>query len=129
MSKYRHISLLLVIFTIAVTCSYSQSEGLPAEESKIPKLFKRITDFTNTLTASELDALELALARFEDSTSTQVLVVMVSSVGGEAIEEFALRTAEANQIGQKQRDNGVLLLIAKDDRRSALKLDTVSRVC
>ncbi len=122
MSKYRHISLLLVIFTIAVTCSYSQPERFLTEESKIPKLFKRITDFTNTLTASELATIESELARFEDSTSTQVLVVMVSSVGGEAIEEFALRTAEANQIGQKQRDNGVLLLIAKDDRKIRIEV-------
>lgn len=92
-----------------------------SQDAKIPKLFTRATDFTGTLSAQELSSLESDLARFEDSTSTQVVVVMIPTTGGQDIESFALRTAEANRIGQKGKDNGVLLLIAKDDR--ALRIE------
>ncbi|MBI5475054.1 MAG: TPM domain-containing protein [Ignavibacteriae bacterium] len=114
-SKTKHIMLACLVGMFLFSLGYAQ-------EAKIPKLFKRITDFTNTLAASEIDALEADLARFEDSTSTQILVVMIPTVGGEAIEEFALHTAESNQIGQKERDNGALLLIAKDDRKMRIEV-------
>jgi uncharacterized protein len=93
-----------------------------SQEAKIPKLLKRATDFTNTLSAQELNALEADLARFEDSTSNQLVVVIIPTTGGEDIESFALRTAEANRIGQKGKDNGILLLIAKDDRKMRIEV-------
>lgn len=88
-----------------------------AQEAKIPLVTERVTDFTNTLTPDEIRELESSLARFEDTTSTQIVVVMLPTIGGESIEDFALRTAEANRIGRKGKDNGVLLLIAKEDRQ------------
>ncbi|MER3523066.1 MAG: hypothetical protein C4326_03125 [Ignavibacteria bacterium] len=98
-----------------------QSTGR-AEEVKIPKLLKRVTDFTNTLSPPQLADLEQTLARFEDTTSTQIAVVMIPTLGDESIEDFALRTAELNGIGQKKKDNGVLLLIAKDDRQMRIEV-------
>jgi uncharacterized protein len=111
----RFVFLGLLIICCVANIAYSQ-------DAKIPKLFKRATDFTNTLTAQELNALEADLARFEDSTSNQLVVVMIATTGGEDIEGFALRTAEANRIGQKGKDNGVLLLIAKDDRKMRIEV-------
>jgi uncharacterized protein len=98
------------------------SGAASSQEAKIPKLLKRATDFTNTLSAQELNALEADLARFEDSTSNQLVVVIIPTTGGEDIEGFALRTAEANRIGQKGKDNGILLLIAKDDRKMRIEV-------
>jgi uncharacterized protein len=93
-----------------------------AQEVKIPKLFRRVTDFTNTLSTAEVAELERSLAQFEDTTSTQIVVVMLPTIGGESIEDFALRTAELNGVGQKKKDNGVLLLIAKDDRQMRIEV-------
>lgn len=93
-----------------------------AQEVRIPLVTERVTDFTNTLTPQEIRELESSLARFEDTTSTQLVVVMLPTIGGESIEDFALRTAEANRIGRKGKDNGVLLLIAKEDRQMRIEV-------
>lgn len=93
-----------------------------AQEVKIPKLLMRATDFTNTLSREQLAALEADLARFEDTTSTQVVFVMIPTLGNEQLEDYSLRTAEANAIGQKKLSNGVLLLIAKDDRKIRIEV-------
>lgn len=90
--------------------------GLPGQENSITKLTQRVTDVTGTLSQAEIRTLENHLAIFEDSTSTQIVVVLLGSVAGESIEDVSMRIAEQNKIGSKGRDNGVLLLIAKDDR-------------
>ena len=86
------------------------------------QLTRRVTDLTQTLTPSEVTALETKLKSFEDSTSTQVVVVMVSSIGESTIEEAALQVAEVNGIGRKGKDNGVLLFVAKDDRQMRIEV-------
>ncbi len=110
----------LVIIGCALLLGLAGKIG--AQEAKVPKLFQRVTDFTYTLSPAEVEELERSLARFEDTTSNQIVVVMVATLGGESIEDFALRTAEVNGIGQKQKDNGVLLLIAKDDRQIRIEV-------
>ncbi len=112
--------LAIIACTLALLVSTAGEAG--AQEVKVPMLFRRVTDFTNTLTAAEIDELESSLARFEDTTSNQIAVVVLSTLGGESIEDFALRTAEVNGVGQKKRDNGVLLLIAKDDRQMRIEV-------
>lgn len=77
---------------------------------------QRCTDLTETLRPEELRALNDKLRRFEEETSNQIVVLMVRTAGEESIEQYALRAAEANKLGRKGRDNGVLLLVAKDDR-------------
>lgn len=112
--------LAIIAWTLSLVVALAGE--IVAQEVKVPKLFRRVTDFTNTLSAAEVDELERSLARFEDTTSNQIAVVMISTLGGESIEDFALRTAELNGIGQKKRDNGVLLLIAKDDRQMRIEV-------
>ena len=92
------------------------------QESEVPNLTRRVTDLSNTLTSAELDALEQRLATFEQATSSQVVVVMLPELGRESIEDVSIRLAERNLIGQKGRDNGVLLLIAKNDRRVRIEV-------
>ena len=111
----------LCFFLLIVAVVYIETAAF-AQEVKIPKLHRRSTDFTNTLTSQELDALETDLVRFEDSTSTQLVVVMIATLGAESIEDFSLRTVEANRVGQKERDNGVLLLVVKDDRKIRIEV-------
>ena len=83
----------------------------------MPQLHEHVTDFTNTLQFSEWRSLETELKLFEDSTSTQIAVVMIQSLKGDDIADYSLKIAEANKIGSKGKDNGLVLLIAKDDKK------------
>jgi uncharacterized protein len=87
-----------------------------------PVVGQRCTDLTGTLAPAELRALNDKLRRFEDSTSNQLVVLMVATTGEDPIENYALKAAEVNKIGRKGRDNGVLLLIAKDDRTMRIEV-------
>ena len=89
---------------------------LKAQEISVPQLHEHVTDFTNTLQFSEWRSLETQLKRFEDSTSTQIAVVMIQSLQGDDITDYSLKIAEANKIGTKGKDNGLLILIAKGDK-------------
>lgn len=100
----------LVVFLVLMTISVS-----PAQMT-IPTLDQRVTDFTNTLTYTEWNALQSRLKNFEDSTSTQIAVLLVGSLNGQPIEDYSIRVFEKNKIGQKGKDNGVLIVVAKDDR-------------
>ena len=83
----------------------------------VPQLHEHVTDFTNTLQYSEWRTIETELKRFEDSTSTQIAVVMIQSLQGDDIADYSLKIAEANKIGTKGKDNGLVILISKDDKK------------
>lgn len=96
--------------------SFLLTATLAAQEMEIPRLTQRASDLSSTLTQSELMNLETKLREFEAATSTQIVVLMVPTIGENSIEDIAIRVVEKNLVGQKERDNGVLLLIAKNDR-------------
>src|SRR5687768_7469378 len=76
-----------------------------------------VTDFTNTLSESERQSLENKLVAFNDSTSSQVAIVMMGSVGNYDISDYAVQLYNRWGIGQKEKNNGVLILVAKEDRK------------
>ena len=82
----------------------------------IPKLESRVTDLTGTLTAGEQAELEQKLSAFEARKGAQLAVLVVATTQPEAIEQYAIRVAEAWKLGRAKPDDGVLLLLAKDDR-------------
>lgn len=96
--------------------------GTFASAQEIPKLQRRITDLANTLSAAEINALEGDLAAFEDSTSNQIVVLMIPTLGNQSLEDFALRIAQSNGVGREKQDNGVLLLVIKDDRKIRIEV-------
>jgi len=97
--------------------------GLPlAAQQPVPRLMGRVVDLTSTLTGSERAALEQKLAALEQRKGSQVAVLMVKSTQPEAIEEFSLRVAEAWQIGRGKTDDGVVVVVAKDDRRMRIEV-------
>lgn len=76
-----------------------------------------VHDEAGVLSQETVMQLEGALKAHRDSTSTQIAILIVRSLEGASIEDYTLRVAEAWQIGQKGKDNGVLLFISIDDRQ------------
>lgn len=91
-------------------------------QPQIPKLKMWATDLTNTLSQSELGELNKRLETYQDTSSNQVLVLMIPSLEGYPIEMLSYEVATENKVGTKKFDNGVLLLIAKDDRKLRIEV-------
>lgn len=85
-------------------------------DAAIPALKSHVTDLTATLSVQEVARLEEKLAAFEKKKGSQVALLMVSTTQPETIEQYAIRVAEAWKLGREGIDDGVLLLIAKNDR-------------
>jgi len=75
-----------------------------------------VADYTGTLSQSEVNALETKLRAFEDSTSNQLAVVLVATIGDYDVADYAVRLAKKWGIGTKKHNNGILLLAAIQDR-------------
>lgn len=96
--------------------------GTAQAEVAIPPLKQRVTDLTATFDAAQIQALEARLAAFETGKGAQIAVLMLPSTQPEAIEQFAIRVVEAWKLGRKGVDDGVLLLVAKDDRKLRIEV-------
>lgn len=83
----------------------------------VPDPPRLVNDFSNTLSDVELSNLERKLLAYNDSTSTQVTIVMIRSVGPYDISDYAFQLGDKWGIGQKDRDNGLLILAAMEDRK------------
>ena len=89
----------------------------------VPPLTARVTDQTGTLDAGQMQALEAKLAAFERSKGSQIAVLMMPTTGDETIEQYALRVVDAWKIGRKGVNDGLLLLVAKDDRKARIEVE------
>lgn len=83
----------------------------------IPELRARVIDQTGTLDAASVAAIEAKLAAFEKTNGSQVVVVMVATTAPEDIADYTQRLGDAWKIGRRDVGDGVLFVIAKDDRR------------
>lgn len=96
--------------------------GTAQAEVDVPKLAQRVTDLTSTLDAVQIRALEAKLAAFESRKGSQIAVLLVPSTQPETIEQYAIRVVDSWKLGRKGVDDGVLLLIAKDDRKLRIEV-------
>lgn len=91
-------------------------------EVAVPNLTQRITDLTNTLSAEQLSHVEEILTTLEKTEGSQLAVLIVPTSKPESIEAFSLRVVEKWKLGRKGTDDGVLLLVAKDDRKIRIEV-------
>jgi uncharacterized protein len=110
-------SSLFLIFVL-VLCTAVSICG----EKDLPLLKQRVTDETGTLDRNEVLNLEEKLTQFEKETSTQTAILIIESLKGEDIQDYTFRVAEKNQLGKKGRDNGILLVIAMEERRMRIEV-------
>lgn len=103
-------ALLILIFgSILSLCIYAQPIAIPALQT-------RVMDLTQTLGPAQRSELESKLIALEQAKGSQLAVLIVPTTGAETIEQYSIRVVDVWQLGRKGVDDGVLLLIAKDDR-------------
>lgn len=91
--------------------------GWAATYPETPTPFRYVSDYTRTLTSTEQQTLENALVDYGNKTSSQIAVVIVPTTGDEAISSYAFNLGNKWGIGRKKERNGVLFLVAKNDRK------------
>ena len=96
--------------------------GVAQAAVEVPALRERVTDLTGSFDAGRRAALEQRLVAFEQQSGSQVAVLMVPTTQPESIEQYSIRVVEAWKLGRAQQDDGVLLLVAKDDRRLRIEV-------
>ncbi|WP_306605347.1 YgcG family protein [Azonexus sp.] len=88
----------------------------------LPELSARVTDLTGTLSAEEKSALTASLAGLEQEKGAQIAILLLPTTQPESIEQFGIRLAETWKIGRKGVDDGVIVIVAKDDRRMRIEV-------
>jgi uncharacterized protein len=97
--------------------AYAQGQFKP-----VPALRARVTDEIGMLTPDQRQKLEGVLADYETKTGSQIAVLLVASTEPEAIEQYSIRVADAWKLGRKGVDDGVLLVVAKDNPKALRRL-------
>jgi uncharacterized protein len=89
---------------------------------EVPPLKGRVNDYGGMLSPEAERRIETALKQLEETDSTQIVVLTVPALDGDSIEDFSIRTAERWKIGLKGFDNGVILVVARDDRKVRIEV-------
>jgi len=98
------------------------SGSLRAELVPVPALQHRVTDLTQTLTPEQQSQLEAKLAGFEQQKGSQIAVLIIASTKPEEIEQYSIRVVDSWKLGREKPDDGVLVLVAKDDRKMRIEV-------
>ncbi|MEZ2415754.1 YgcG family protein [Muriicola sp. E247] len=106
---------ILVLFLSSVSLVWGQFT-IPEK----PKLQTSVYDYVSLLSKGEQKALEDKLIRYSDTTSTQIVVAIIASTEGEDINYLGAQWGQKWGIGQEKEDNGVLILVANEDRKIAI---------
>jgi uncharacterized protein len=103
--------LRIVFFLLIATTSFAQVAGIPPrpnQEQRVNNFSKQFPDF---LSSTETNALEAKLKSFADQTSNQIVILIVDDLGGKDINTFATEVGRAWQVGQKEFNNGIVIVI------------------
>lgn len=109
--------MLFVLMSLCALAQETQNSSINDIINTPPNPQKLVNDYTNTLTADQVAALEQKLSQFDDTTSNQITVVIVPTVEGRDIADVATELGRNWGVGNKKSNNGVILLIAKGDRK------------
>ena len=113
-SLTRWLLVLTSVFLLIWGNAAPAAEGDPVA---VPKLSKRVTDLTATLSAADESRIEARLKEFEAKKGAQIAVLIVGTTQPETIFDYSMRVVDAWKLGRKDIDDGVLFLIAKNDRK------------
>ncbi|MCF8453533.1 MAG: TPM domain-containing protein [Pedobacter sp.] len=108
--KYIFPTLVLVLLSLVL-----RAQTFPEKPNRL------VNDYTQTLSADQINQLEQKLVAFDDSTSTQIAVVLIKSLEGYDVADYGVRLAESWGIGGAKNNNGVLLLVSLGDRKVTIQ--------
>ncbi|MCK6390732.1 MAG: YgcG family protein [Azonexus sp.] len=108
----------LFIFWLALLPLAGQAEG----PILLPPLSAAVTDLTHTLSDADKAALETDLQAFIKDSGSQIVILMLPGTAPESIEQFGIRLAEAWKIGRQKIDDGVIVIVAKEERRMRIEV-------
>jgi uncharacterized protein len=114
--------LACLAFTCAIAPASAQVAISAGGAPPPPVLARHVTDLSGTLQASEQAELEQALVALEQRKGSQVAILLVPSTGDLPIEQYALQVAEKTKLGRVKVDDGLLLLVAKDDHKARIEV-------
>lgn len=109
-------------FLALIGCLLLPAIGWGQTSVEIPPLSARVTDLTGTLNAEQSGALDASLATIEREKGAQVAILLLPTTKPEPIEQFGIRLAEAWKVGRRGVDDGVIIIVAKDDRRARIEV-------
>jgi uncharacterized protein len=104
-TKHKYSLLLIPILVLLF------GVGLKAQLPSPPNPPRLVNDYTGTLTASQIQTLERKLVAYNDSTSTQILVLLVDDLQDMSIEQYATEIGHSWGVGQKDKGNGLVILV------------------
>jgi uncharacterized protein len=118
------MTLLRTLWLLVLAAVLSTALAVPAQAqlAPVPALSARVTDTAGMLDATQRQRLEAILAEHEAKSGNQIAVLLVKSTEPEAIEQFGIRVADAWKLGRKGVDDGVLLIVARDNPGSLRRL-------
>jgi len=106
--------IILTLFMLAIPAL--------ANALAVPALQSRVNDLAGLLSPEASRRIEAELAEFERAESTQIVVLTIPTLEGEALEEYSIKVAEARKIGQEGKGNGVILLVARQERKVRIEV-------
>ena len=89
---------------------------------EVPPMRDRINDYANLLAEDDKIQLDEYLTYVENSTGAQIALLTIPSLEGDSLESFSMRVVEKWKLGQKEKDNGVLLLISLNDKKIRIEV-------
>lgn len=114
--KYK-LQGIIMLCLMAFSTLVGFAQNFPAQPNP-PRL---VNDFAGVLTDNEIASLEQKLVAYDDSTSTQIAIVIIKNLDGAEVGSYAAELGEKWGIGTKQNHNGVILLMSKDDRKVTIR--------
>ena len=109
--------ILFLYFSFLSLAALAQNSDFPPRPNP-PRL---VNDMADMLSAEEEQALERKLVNYNDTTSTQIAVVTLNSIGGYDANQYAAELGERWGVGTGKNDNGLIILVAKDERKVAIQ--------
>ncbi|MFN3605098.1 MAG: TPM domain-containing protein [Leptonema sp. (in: bacteria)] len=93
-----------------------------SQEEKFPNLIRRVNDLAHFLNQKTITVLERALENHEKNTTNQIVILTVDTIQPYTIEEYGIKIAEKWKIGQKNQDNGIIIILAKQERKVRIEV-------
>jgi len=110
------------LMSVAASAGGAAVVGAAGPTIDVPSLKARVNDTAGMLSPAAAAALEEKLAAYEQAAGNQFVLLTIPSLNGDVLESFSLRVAEAWKIGKKRIDNGVILVVVKDERKIRIEV-------